>query len=100
MFDIFHLEIGGTIPCAPPSWASIPLSQEGAPNKKNGFGRWVLRPALLSVANDHASRRHQAIILSSEQHATSRDYTPPAATAAIFFFWYSRYVPVLLTRGN
>ena len=56
------------------------LSLEDVPNKKNEFGRRVLRPARLSVTNDLASRLHQAIILSSEQHATNRGSTTPCRT--------------------
>jgi hypothetical protein len=51
----------------------------GVPTKKNEFGRRVLRLAMLSATNDLASRLHQAIILSSEQHATGREYTTTPA---------------------
>jgi hypothetical protein len=55
------------------------LLLESVPEKKNEFGRRVLRLAMLSGTNDLASRLHQAIILSSEQHATSRKYTTTGA---------------------
>ena len=55
------------------------LLLEGVPEKKNEFGRRVLRLATLSVTNDLASRLHQAIILSSEQHATGWKYTTTGA---------------------
>ena len=38
------------------------LSLEGMLNRKNGFGRRVLRPAMLSKTNGLASKLHQAII--------------------------------------
>jgi hypothetical protein len=43
-----------------------------------------LRLALLSVTNDPASRLHQAIILSSEQHATNRHFTTFCRTSKFF----------------
>ena len=41
---------------------------------------------MLSVTNDLASRLHQAIILSSEQHATDRHCTTLRRTSKFFIF--------------
>jgi hypothetical protein len=41
---------------------------------------------MLSIANDLASRLHQAIILSSEQHATNSYYATLRHTCKLFSF--------------
>ncbi len=63
------------------------LSSEGVPNRENGFERRVLRLALLAVTNDLASRLHQAIILSSEQHATDGHCTTLRRTSKLFLLF-------------
>ena len=92
MLDIIHLDTGGPAPAQSNSLLSIQRptslglllasmalmaraftglwSFEGVPDRQNRFGRRVLRSEMPSVTNDLASRLHQAIILSSERHAT------------------------------
>ena len=67
------------------------LSLEDVLNRENEFERWVLRLAMLSVTNDLASRLHQAIILSSEQHATDRYYTTLRRTCTVFYIFSPKY---------
>jgi hypothetical protein len=64
---------------------------EDVPNRENEFGRRVLRPALAAVMNDFASRLHQAIILSSEQHATDPQYIPLPRPDQFIYFLPPKY---------
>lgn len=66
-------------------------SLEDVLNRDNGLERRVLRRAMLSVTNDLASRLHQAIILSSEQHATDRHCTTLRRTSKVFYFFPPKY---------
>ena len=56
-----------------------------------------LEAGRVSVTNDLASRLHQAIILSSEQHATDR-IVPPWAAPASYFFYVSTIFSIRLPQ--
>ena len=122
MLDIIHLDTGGPAPAESNSLLSIQRptslglllasmalmaraftglwSFEGVPDRQNRFGRRVLRSEMPSVTNDLASRLHQAIILSSERHATDEDYTIVYCPQRGFYRFISKIVAIGISRRN